>query len=586
VALLAVAGTAVAQDVRAQVRAFVDSLRSEEERRGSRVVLPDVELPADRAVEIEYRMGHHTITYGLLRFELEGDTVRVARTEFVTYLPDVGLPPFAKAGLRVEEARLTRATYDAFVHGLLLLGSVRLEPQTECVKGHTGGSLFLKVGDALRTEVTVPYARPSEVLQGRIDDSGRGLLWFRFVATRMRTWRLKKVADPALVAGHLLAGLAEVQGWRRDLRVLGLGWLGHEPALVKLRELDRNAPLVNLAIHQIELVVECESSPTPPKVFQKLLNWGFPGVSEWAHELLKSRYPAAYKDVLKMLFSSPTPADRLRAVQEMEKVDATDHSLARAALEDPAAEVRVEAARILKETEPLLAIVRDRKLRLENGWSPRCAAIIYLTWDYPPTSNPKQVGPVLVAVATDESDDVRIRHGAAVGLGCLGYREAIPVLLKLLMQHPVQGVGTRDLRSGAAQALGCLRAGEGVGALIELFEASPRKYNTQRQELGNALGRIGDSRGLDALRKAAAAAKEKREHSWWERCATYAEAIQARDAKTLLTRGLTGGCPAYIVTLLADLFDVKELRSLLREDWLSERKRSLVVRAIALRESR
>ncbi len=585
-ALLLVVAAAEAGDAREEARAFVERFRSEEARHAARVVVPHVALPADHAVRIEYRYGDHVISYVLLRFAEEGETVRVLRSTYVTYLSDVGPPPFAKVGLKVDEARIPRADGDAFAHRLLLLGSARIEGEAEGEadgeRGEGGGSIRVEVGTSLRRGVPMAPTRRGDALGDRIDDGGRGLLWFAYATVCQRGWRFEPVADAEVVAVDMLADLLEVNGWRRDLRLLSLGWLGHEPAMPKLSQLDRNEPFVNVAMHQIELAAQCRTSPTPPPMFEKLLNWSFPGVSEWAHEQLRRRYPAAYKGELGKLFGSPKPADRLRALREIGELDPTDLSLARRALGDPAAEVRVEAARMARDDEVLLAITRGAK----EDEDARCTAIIYLTWEYPPWADPRIVGPALVAVARQKGAGARVRCAAAEGLGCIGYRDAIPALLTLLARPGAAEDPFDDLVAHAAAALGYLRAREAVEPLVRLFDAPPRMYENRRQEIGNALARIGDPRGITVLERALAAAEGEAERSWWQDAVTHAQAIQARDASTLFRVGLGGGCPGYAVRLFADLFDLGELRSLRDDERLESSDRSLVTRAITLREPR
>jgi len=581
VALLLLAAAAAGES-REEVRAFVERFRSQKARDAAPVVVPDVALPAVHGVRVEYVQGHHVTEYVLLRFTEEGDLVRVLRSTYVTYLQDVGLPPFTKAGLSVEEARITRADFDDFAHRLLLLGSARIEGEPEGECRDSGGSIHVEVGTSLRREVPLAHPRRANASLDRLDQGGRGLLWFRHAAERQRGWKFGAAAEAEVVAGDMLADLLEVQGWRRDLRVLNLGWLGHEPALEKLSKLDRKEPLVDVAMRQIELIVQCRDSPTPPPIFQKLLNWSYPGLSEWAHEQLRRRYPAAYKDELCGLFGSPKPADRLRALEEMERLDPEDLSLARRALADPAAEVRVEAARLARDNDVLLRIARGAK----QGEEARCAAIIYLTWEFPPSAEAKTVGPALIAVARDGKSETRVRCQAVVGLGYHGYQDAIPALLGLLARRAAPEDPFYDLVAHAAEALGYLRAQEAVEPLVKLFEAPPRTYEHRRQEIGNALARLGDPRGIAALERALAAAEDGAERGWWQSAITHAQAIRARDAKALLGESLGGGCPGYTVRLLADLFDHGELRSLLDAPWLEAGDRSLVTRAIAVRERR
>jgi len=456
------------------------------------------------------------------------------------------------------------------------------------------------VGDALETGARLSPRPYEELLAGALGAEARAALWFRLVADALGDF--EPVREREAVAAHLCADLAGVDGWRRDLRVMALGWLGHAPALPALERLRAESGLADIACHQIELLQECAKSPEPPPVLFQLLNWDAPTVSDWAHGVMRERYPKAYKGMLYRLFDSEDPGDRRRALEELERFDAEDATLWRRALADPALQVRVVGAAKLCDGAALLAIARDRKPCEFEELQARKSAIIYLAWDDPPPADGAKIAGALTQLVRDRAEDVRIRAEAAQALGWLLRDEAVPALLEAFRAPPPKRpvyvdrgdddlalnlyLEGDDLRMAAAEALGYLRAQAAVEPLLA-FLVRPRVAHDHnlRLAIGAALARLGDARALPALRQAAEDADD-REVPQWREAVAHLEAILARDLAAFWATQPPPGCPRATVRALADLFPEAALAAFAEEAQLGPRERALFERASRLRKER
>ncbi len=149
--------------------------------------------------------------------------------------------------------------------------------------------------------------------------------------------------------------------------------------------------------------------------------------------------------------------------------------------------MRVEAARLLATIPHPAAIPSlNQASRCANADVAR-EALITLAWRG--ASGPRE--PLHALLESDEDEARRMR--AAIGLGRVGDRAAVPTLGELIEDEDAE----LDHRVEAVRLLGVLRDPRGVGALLGMVEDE-----RLRRRVLVALGRVGDPRAFDTLLEA------------------------------------------------------------------------------------
>ena len=449
-ALLLLVTAVRGQDLVAEVRDFIDAHRNEDSRRVYKAVVPVVPEAGDDPLVFEYRIGNHIYAYSKLAFVVREDDVDLVELRVNAREPGFPLPPSFKPGLQMRRATIPRGAYDALQQKIDLLHGAYLErrrdvkddlPRNYRAAATGRGKLYLRLGDRVLVDTGLSPIPPEDIILRDVDERGTAVLLFRLVLKEVSGRDFVAVGNPSGVGALLLENLAEVTGWRRILRAMALAYLGHGEALPTLRKLEPQDEWVRGAAWMIRIPQLCEDSEAPPEQLMQLARHTKTDWGTWAEGFLKERYPRHFGRVVIDRFDSEDPAVRRRAIEELEKIDPKDLSLARVGLDDPAAQVRVEAARILGAWNVLLAIAKDKTLVDEDEFMARGTAMIYLSWLNPPRGDRGWVEPpgdrdvigaALIEILLDGKEDFTVRSRAARALGNLGFDQAIPPLLKVV----------------------------------------------------------------------------------------------------------------------------------------------------------
>ena len=636
---LALAAPAVAGDLRAKLVETIDSLRDEDSKRDYRVVLPEKipEVPKDARLRVEFALGHYTVSLGRIEFVPGEKAVAVTDLTYGSYILGMRDLAFRGIGFTYSVGSMPPGKYRDLVAKLLLVSKAKLDWREGRVPASRGVSGTVSSGDGdlhlrltagektlLETDASVPAYDPREVFAKRIDDTGRAFLYVMLVLQAMEGVDGREVvaADRSNLAETLTKELAalgdDIPAFRLRLRVASLGALGHTAAIPVLKTLlERKfvAHHARVAIRKIEILALEE----PKKALEALMNHPLSDLREWAEAVMKERYGKTLRTSLLRLFTSEDPTDRLEALSKLARLDPKDLTLARKGLTDPHPRVRVPAAAMVWDAERkpectkiLLAVAKDSSLATRFSFYARTGAMEALTW-HGPRGGVDEIREGLAAIALDEQDDVTARGSALFGLAYLGDRKAIPVAMTVFLsevpENPVylhaapdwvtedmieRARGLRgylqsdDVRQDAARTLGILRAKVAVPPLAKLLTDAPKENEGNlRMWTAQALARIGDSRGREALEKWAARQTDRmRKDQAKAFLALYSALTGKEPAKALLDHLAADGSwsdPIWIEIALEDLADDERLAELAEADY-GERLKELIANARKRRE--
>jgi HEAT repeat protein len=275
---------------------------------------------------------------------------------------------------------------------------------------------------------------------------------------------------------------------------------------------------------------------------------------------------------------------RLRVLLDLERMFPDALGIAKTALGDDDACVRLEAARILKDPKVMLDVLRDKSsMTGTSGLVARIAAVGHLSSGFDLVGDETVTGRALRERMMDPTEDVRVRQFAAFGLGNMGFQDAVPDLLVILKSPPIEKpvylqeevslgeyLSGDDVRLGAVNALGALREPTASRFLREYLSRRPLRYDSNlRAEMALALVRI---EGVQARRFL-----EKRNGSErWENAARLLRAIDERDVLSVMA----SGSPRASSRLLADTFTREELERALADEPIGQVQKLCLLAAL------
>jgi len=611
-------------DAIARVRLVLDALRSAES-----VARFELHFPPPPPVEIHETLFEHELRsmfleYGLLWVQPGADAVTLLRIRLLTYPLGYGSDPASGMGSTVEQARLSRSEYERMLRAVWLARHVTLVERSQVVRvphrddanGVVAGTVRLSLGDHGELQATFPQPRRGPLITTEIDVDARTVLCQRVLTDALRRTRFTPCEVPRALLTRIRGELDTIKPWRQDLRVTLLGWFGAAEDLDVLRSLATKSPVAQQAVRRIVALTEASLDKDRPTALIELLEESEVGLREWARDVLRTRFGAAYRTELERRYDNEPDAERRRAIlREFRRIGHGDTRLSQKGATDPSSAIRVFSAYDLGDTDALMRVAADKTLRgTDEDVRARCSAVFFLTCDGRAPDRRDVIGTLLSAILRDTEDDVRVRHAAALGLGSLGYAEGVPVLLGLLGQSrdksPVyltnndasdrrgRDASTAealsyelldDIRLGAVAALGLLRAREGEGVLLSMLTRELGSESSSAAalalEIGEALARIGSRRAEDLMRSIVeeSAAPER---PLWERRLRLLRAVLAGDPVGMLDAEHSAP-PAFVVRLLAEAAAIDKLTALAeqyRED--RDEREALIRRALAIARAR
>jgi HEAT repeat protein len=330
--------------------------------------------------------------------------------------------------------------------------------------------------------------------------SAQGLLWARS-ALSDNDWVVRESAAVVLgdVAGSeaatLLARLAadkDPRVRRSAMRALGRR---DEPLAADGGSSTLNA--LHAGIQDAELAVRLEALRSLARVAQALVRRGATGLAEklsgWLAATLRDGSPleqalarvallragdTAQRGKLRQLLQSPSAEARRVALENLEP----DRELLASLLADPAAPVRLLAARRLAELGDRRAIPVLNQALAQGGAGARTAQLLLLRLGEKPAP----------PIAVDGQDPVEQRLQAVDALAGLPAEQAVPLLLAAARDHDL------EIKRRVATIAADLREGGQAVLRLLLDDASP----SIRALAATLLGRQRDPRSLEEPRPA------------------------------------------------------------------------------------
>lgn len=600
-AILFCASVLLAADQPAKdVRAILDSIRSDSDREASDIEFapgpsPSAELPL--VIELWSQYPDEGAQRFWARFVPNARYVEILmmyHVEYPTSVQDLGS---SRGGWIVERGAISTPAYQALLSGFtlatraVLKSRVGREAKTPPKEGDAGalGKHMFRLGNVWEGGGDWDFCAPDRCFRdGSVNDAGKAFACGRLFRQWRGRVRLRELpGSPEDVVEGFRREMKGCPDWRREARAAYLGWEGDRRDLEALRAIRPRSPVVSRAIRQLELVDDSLHSATG---LARLLDaTADPDLTfrVWARRVLRSRFSRSYKAKLAREFrSSAETGEQQRLLTEFGRADPDDESLFREAIEHPSPRIRVLAAARLGSWDVLCEIARNKQSRRSEEFYARVWAIGALETVGPEVRN--KVGPLLAAMLGDGGEDVRVRGAAAVAMGRMGFREAVPQLLAIvdqpLTERPVvleegrtmgmeEYLLMHDLRAAAIRALGLLRARESgarMRAMLAEGTAAGRLDDGGLASLaGESLARIGLAEARVDLSAALCAAGDDQRPSW-ERRLRLLDSIVAGDLEgiiavydggreDLLANGSYGPCDRYWVDLLAEVARPEDL---------------------------
>lgn len=550
----------------------------------------EVEIPAARNLSppeltIEYFTGGEMSTYHYVHVDAGGE--KVLATHVVVRAVELAIPdpPGFESGCLVWHGVVGRELVRRLVNAIDRIDRTRSRPRQRGSVARSGGTratnyggIRIELPNTLTVEGCVAPSSTRDLVDYHgIDDVVRARLLYEVVRDSVTEMKLAPADDVATGAAcaALLRDFPRKKSFPLRFRALALGFFGFAPAAAELRKIHASVPEVTLALDMLDTDALCRAADAVPPRLVALYASPNAFVANWATRLVARRFPAERARVVRAAYAGSPQITRLRLLQELQRVDPADKSLAEAALAEKDARVRCEAAYILDRSDVLLEIASSKLLVKPDDFDSRLLAIECLGWEERSDQTSADVGSALISILSDDADDVRCRKAAAEALGERMEVRAIGVLCTIMNAPPPRtarylsksggGDGScslvDDIRLGAARALGMLRAREGVRPLVAYLSAEPRPYEDKlRWEVGFALARIADDVCLEEL-KAESVRREKRGEEGNDEALRLCESIRARDLAGILQLDRAPFRPA--AELILKLFGESEVRAYL-----------------------
>ncbi len=528
------------------------------------------------------------------RPEKDRNRVVVRRWDVCRAAPGIPDAPGFRAGVVLRVATINRASFRVLVRSLRALSRARVRCTAKdgkdtvfAVTGdgprqHPYGRIRISAGKAGVTELPLVLTSFGRLLVA--DTSNRaafgGLLYEYADTTQAKwDWREGSAAERQGASAALMAWLKSEPrgfGWRYGVMALGVvgppgceeGLSGLVPATVETRE----------AIRIITVRRQSDAKrPAPDDLVTAFMSTD-PWINNWADTFAKKTFGAkGYDKILRAAFARATPAQKEHQLQYLVEVPLL-RELARDAIDDEDAGVRVEAALILDERAVLRSIAADRSLLKTRDFDARLDAIWslgHIVEDRPDDAASDQaVRAQLLAQLLDRGEDSRIRNAIARMMGNRQYAPAIPGLIAILEGKPkpvylgeprqsLMFAAFEDPRLGAVYALGVLRARKAIPGMVKLLKGKRVEELGLRKHVGLALAQIGGEGVRPALERGRAGALGPGEQQWWDLCLALYDAIANRDIRATLK--YSQGSTRAVARLLTDLFDAASIDRAFKE---------------------